>query len=187
MIKSSPIPARYQAEPLSDDFKEGWLAWSLDFFTQPTQQVPYLDITLQLDVTEAYRCYEMEKERGSGEGVTFFSFLVWHLSQTLANHPSFNLRWVGGIWYLLKNPPIFIPVAVGGKLRFSEMVLEDVYNQDYGTFIENYTRLLNQARNGGFQEVASSSVFHLAHFMGNIPYLRFSGLTLHWRAEQMIG
>lgn len=31
------------------------------------------------------------------------------------------------------------------------------------------------------------SNFCHAHFMGNLPNLRFSGLTLHWRADQTLG
>lgn len=177
------IPARYQPEVVGDALKEGWLEWSLEFFTEPVVQIPYLDITLQWDATDAYAAYQREKAAGS----SFFAFLLWHLAQILAQHPGFNLRHVDGQWYLLHNPPIFVPVAVEGKQRFQEMLLEDVYQQDYPAFSEHYQRLLNQARNFELDRSDAGAAFHLAHFVGNLPYLQFTGLTLHWRQAQMIG
>lgn len=105
----------------------------------------------------------------------------------LAAHPSLNLRWLDGVWYVLRNPPIYIPVAVGAEARFREIVLEDVYQQSYPDFLENYLRRLHEARQADFKPANTSDVFRYAHFMGNLPYLRFTGLTLHWRADQMVG
>lgn len=177
------IPARYQPEVLSDAFKEGWLEWSLHYFTEPVLQTPYLDITLQWDATDAYAVYRQQKFSGS----SFFAFLLWHLAQTLAQHPSFNLRYVDEQWYWLRNPPVFVPVAVDGKYRFQEMLLEDVCQQDYPAFSEHYQRLLCQARNFELDRSGASAMFPFAHFIGNLPYLQFTGLTLHWRQTHMIG
>ncbi len=178
-------PEPYYPERVDPATLGSWLSFSLDFFSGPELQNPYLDITLQLDVTEAYARYSVLKaEEGKG---TFFAFLLWHLAGALRSHPSFNLRRAGEEWYLLHNPPFFIPVAVGGAKRFGEIVLEDVYRQDYRTFTRIYLEKLERARMPDGGTVHSSDVFNYAHFVGNLPNLRFTGMTLHWRPSQMQG
>ena len=180
------IPERYKPEQVDPEQLGSWLSWSLGFFTEPVLQNPYLDVTLQQDVTAAYAAYQTSKDELAGQG-TFFAYLVWHLAQTLAAHPSMNLRRIDGQWYLLRNPPLFIPVAVGGEERFRGMVLDDVYQQSYPDFVDNYARQLQQARQPEIRQNDTSEVFRHAQFVGNLPYLRFSGLTLHWRPDQMVG
>ena len=87
----------------------------------------------------------------------------------------------------MRNPPIFIPVAVGGDARFRDLVLENAYQQDLPTFLENYHNMLALARSPAGLPPCASETYCLAHFMGNLPHLRFSGLTLHWRADQSLG
>ena len=36
------------------------------------------------------------------------------------------MRLVDDQWYILDNPPVIIPVAIGGKERFKELFLEDI-------------------------------------------------------------
>ena len=181
------IPERYKPELVNPEQLGTWLSWSLGFFTEPVLQNPYLDITLQHDVTAAHAAYQASKDEPAGAGRgTFFAYLVWHLAQSLSAHPSMNLRWVDGRWYLLRNPPIFIPVAIGGEKRFRGMVLDDVYQQAYPDFIDHYLQQLQQARQAKDQ-AKTSDVFRYAQFIGNLPYLRFSALTLHWRPDQMVG
>ena len=67
------------------------------------------------------------------------------------------------------------------------MVLDDVYQQSYPDFVDNYRRQLQQARQPEVEQANTSKVFRYAQFMGNLPYLRFSALTLHWRPDQMVG
>jgi chloramphenicol O-acetyltransferase type A len=181
----SPIPARYLPEPVDPAALPGWLGWSLPYFSEPVAQNPHVDLSLQLDVTAAYARYRSAPE---AEQLSFFAFLVWHLAQTLARHPSFNLRCVDGQWYRLGNPPIFIPVAVGGDARFKSLILEDVVQQDYPNFLAQYQARLARARSlDQPDEPDAGNAFNYAHFMGNLPNLRFTGLTLHWRQDQMIG
>ena len=177
------IPDKYSPELIDARTKEGWLNWSLDFFTDPSiLQVPYLDITIQLDVTSAFSAYKAKKVDGS----TFFAFLVWHLAQTLVAHPSFNMRFIENQWYILKNPPILIPVAVGGKERFCEVVLENVFKISYEEFVTQYRTKIAQARNGQGKRTDFQS-FCLSISLGNLPNLQFTGLTLHWVREGMVG
>ena len=180
-----PIPESYLPERIDPATLPGWLGWSLPFFSEPVLQNPHIDLTLQLDVSTAFAQYQGLSQ--DSEQASFFAFLVWHLAQTLAQHPSFNLRRVNGDWYVLRNPPIFIPVAVGGDVRFRDLVLENVYQQDWPTFLANYQELLALARSPEGLPPCASEAYCLAHFMGNLPHLRFSGLTLHWRADQALG
>lgn len=178
------IPERFQPEPLSAEIREGWLDWSLDFFgSGEERQDPHLDITVQLDVTEAYRQYLNVKHLGG----SFFACLLWRLAQVLARQPSFNLRRVDGTWYILHNPPVFVPVAVGGAQRFQEMLLEDVRLMNYAGFIRYYDAQLQKARAFQLNRSDAGRYFHFAHSIVNLPNLQFTGLTLHWKSQQMIG
>lgn len=168
---------RFQAEPLSDALRQGWMEWSLDFFTDRSLlQCPYLDITLQLDVTDAYHGYRRQAVQSS-----FFAFLIWHLAQQLSGMPEFNLRLVDGRWYLLRNPPIFVPVAVGGQARFQDMLLENAYRQDYDNFARYYAERLQAARAGLLAREEAGRCYFYSHLMGNLPYLSFTAMTLHWQ------
>lgn len=178
----SPIPPRYAPHRIDPAELPGWLGWALDFFSGPDLQNPHVDVTLQLDVTRAYARYQ-----ASPEAESFFSFLVWHLAQALAGHPSFNLRKIDGTWYRLDNPPIFVPVAVGGDERFQTLLLEDTYRQDLATFSAAYRDGLARVRAPNEATAGPSDIFSYAHFMGNLSNLRFTGLTLHWRPSQMVG
>ena len=164
--------------------REGWLKWSLDFFGGDDQrQNPHIDITVQVDVTEAYRHYSNVKHLGG----SFFACLLWRLSHALKRHPSFNLRRVDGEWHILNNPPVFVPVAVGGAQRFQEMLLEDVCLMDYPSFVRYYDEQLKKARAFQLNRSDAGRYYHLAHSVVNLPNLHFTGLTLHSKSEQMIG
>jgi chloramphenicol O-acetyltransferase type A len=177
------IPSQYQPRLLDEKAKEGYLNWSLDFFTDPNVfQVPSIDITIQLDVTNAYQLYQSD----SIAGATFFSFLIWHLMQTLKNHFSFNLRRVENQWFILDNPPVMIPVAVGGKDRFREMLLENISQVSYPDFIIQYRQKLDQIRNEECPR-ATAEAYSLAYFIGNLPNLQFTGLTLSWGKPEIVG
>jgi chloramphenicol O-acetyltransferase type A len=178
-------PEQYRPERVDPATLGRWLSWSLGFFSGPELQNPYLDVTLQLDITEAYARYSSLRESG-GKG-TFFAYLIWHLGRSLKFSPSFNLRRAGDEWYLLHNPPVFSPVAVGGSRRFSEIVIDDLYNLDYTAFIELYLEKLSIARRPDGESGKSVEVYNYAHFIGNLPNLRFTGMTLHWRPAQMQG
>lgn len=177
-----PIPAHYQARLLDASELTGWFDWSLDFFTDPhVLQTPYVDITLQLDVTEAYQCYRRQPGDGS-----FFAFLVWNFMRTLKDHLSFKLRLVDTQWYVIENPPLLIPVAVGGQQRFVELVLDNVSLLDYAEFSTLYQQQLQQARAGNGRR-ATAEEYYFSHFFGNLPNLQFTGLTLHYRQGDIAG
>ena len=179
------IPPRFRPHAVNPADLPGWLGWSLNFFGNDGGQNPHVDLTLQLDVTAGWQRYEAMRQRGEPV-VSFSAFLVWHLLGSLAAHPSFNLRKVGGQWYRVDNPPLFVPVAVGGDARFQSLVLEDVYGMDYADFVAAYGAQLALARSPDAPS-SEPEIFTLAHFVGNLPNLRFTGMTLHWRPDQMVG
>ncbi|MBD2654217.1 hypothetical protein H6G45_12130 [Synechocystis sp. FACHB-383] len=177
------IPVRYQPRLLTPEEREGYLDWSLDFFTDDhLLQIPYIDLTLQLDVTNAYGVYQRHK---SGRG-SFFAFLLWHWMQCLQNHWEFRLRYDNQQWYVLDNPPAMVSVAIGGKQRFSEMLLENVVQLNYKEFSELYSEKLAQIRAGYYQR-AEYDTFCLACIFGNLPNLRFTALSVHYRRETIQG
>ncbi|MBL1209658.1 CatA-like O-acetyltransferase [Geminocystis sp. GBBB08] len=177
------IPEKYQPRLLNEIDKEGYLNWSLDFFTKnDILQNPSIDLTIQLEVTKAYKIYESVKNKES----TFFAFLIWNLVKILPNHFCFNLRLFENNWYILDNPPIVIPIAIGGKERFSEMVLEDVNQLSYNDFIRQYRWNLENIRKGEGKRVEAVT-YLLSCFIGNLPNLRFTSLTLHWQKNLIEG
>ncbi len=177
------INPNYEAELLSTEQRAGWFDWSLDFFTDSSiLQVPYVDITLQLDVTSAYESYQRQN---LSDG-SFFAFLMWHLLQAIKQQPSFKLRKVEGEWYFIHNPPIVIPVAVGGSQRFFEVVLEDSIKLSLVDFCKQFNAAVKLARSGQGQR-ATPEQFYFSTFFGNLPNLQFTGLTLHYRREVIDG
>ncbi len=176
------IPLKYEPKLLTEKEKEGYLNWSLDFFTnQDILQIPYVDITLQLEVTTAYQLYKSNPIKEA----TFFAFLLWNLAQILPQHPCFNLRLINNQWYKI-NPFFVIPVAINHKNRFSEMVLENVNKLSYVDFIKEYREKLNNSRKGEGERV-NHETYLLSCFVGNLPNLQFTGLTLHYYRSTIIG
>ena len=173
------ISSQYEPELLNTEQRAGWFAWSLDFFTDDSVlQVPYVDITLQLDITDAYANYQQLNLKQA----SFFAYLIWQFMQTIATQPSFKLRKVGMDWYFIHNPPIIVPVAVGGQQRFFEIVLNDVMKLSVEEFCQVFHNAVQQARIGNGQR-ATPEQFYFSIFFGNLPTLRFTGLTLHYRRE----
>lgn len=182
-MTSAAIPQQYQPRLLTAVEREGYWDWSLPFFTDDRLlQVPYLDMTLQWNATHAYGHYQRDKIPGG----SFFSFLIWHWMQGLKSHWGFRLRYVSGDWYVLDNPPVMVSVAIGGKERFAEMLLQDATLQSYEDFQKQYAKTLQAIRNGEGQR-ADYETFCLSCVFGNLPALQFTGLTLHYRREAIQG
>ncbi len=176
-VRLQALLQRYQAEPYAPSPQSAYEQWALSFFRDPHRVPnPYLDLTLQLDVSGARAHYE----RGPAQapGASFTAFLYWQLLATLAHHPAFDLRCVEERWYRLRNPPLFFPVAVGGPQRFTEVLLEDVRGRGWREFASQYRSAVDGARGGECWQV-SAEHFVVSTFIGNLPGLRFSSLVLH--------
>lgn len=172
-----PLLERYRAEPYELQGLGAYERWALPFFQDPGNSPnPYLDITLQLEVTAARALYE--RSYAAEPGASFTAFLTWKLLHTLKEHTAFNLRCVEGTWYLLRNPPLFFPIAVGGKERFAEALIEGVYGMEWPAFMAAWRQAVDEARAGQGRLIRQGE-FMLSVFIGNVPGLRFTGLTLH--------
>jgi chloramphenicol O-acetyltransferase type A len=180
----NPLTADLNAwgcRPLDDAEKAGYLDWSLDFFTDgAVQQDPFVDVTLQLEISDAYADYTAL----ALPGLTFFSFLIWHLAQALQGQLDFKLRKIKGQWWVLENAPIVVPVALGGKMRFAELLLQNVSQQSLEQFAGQYRNALDAAR-AGFAPRMDPQTFSTACFVGNLPQLQFTALNLHWRKSEV--
>lgn len=177
---TQPIDAllrNWGCRPLAEQEKSDYFAWSLDFFTDHrVEQDPYVDLTIQLDVTEAYARYQ----RLALPSLTFFAYLVWHLARAMQEELSFKLRKINGDWCVLENAPIVVPAAVGGEMRFRELLLQDTCLQTLSEFAQQYRNQLKAARSGELPRVAPLS-FLSACLIGNLPNLQFTALSLSWR------
>ena len=176
--------SRYGGRKLDLDKLTTYEQWSLPFFHQQEYvREPYLQLTLQLDITEALAHYRATCKEVPG--ATFTSYLMWHLSQTTRRHPCFRYRVLDGEWYIFDNLPIFTPVAIGGDARFSETLLEEVMDRPVNEFFAHYQEQLHEARTRTTFQPLPHLIWGTALFVGNLPNLQFSGFTLHTSATQM--
>jgi len=154
--------------------------WALEFFHEPQYVAnPNLAITLQLDITTAYASYNNSICRKS-----FTAYLIWKLIQSLKQHPCFNYRRIGTQWYDFKNLPLFFPVATGRAERFGEVLIENVRKMDWQTFSNIYRNEVNAIANTDTLYTATDTfTWSVADFIGNLPKLRFSALSLQRPAE----
>ncbi len=168
---------RYDATPFDKRDCGEYVDWALRFFVDQEQAPdPYVEITVELDVTEARAVYD--KRFANDAGASFTAYLFWRLLGTLSCHEPFLLRHVEGTWYSLRNPPLFFPVAVGGKRRFGEVLIEDAMQYDWAEFAGAYRAGIDNARTGS-AALVSPVDFALSQFIGNLPNLQFSALKLH--------
>ena len=147
--------------------------WAQDFFTDPKSiQNPYLDITLQLDITSARQHYEAQPES------TFTAFLYFYLIQALKKHPEFFYRLIDNQWILIKNPPLFFPIARHSKKdRFYEAIIPDIFQLSWKEFSQRYQTEIEKSKND--PQLIATDVFNYSLFIGNLPNLQITGLTLH--------
>ena len=170
--------ARYQGRKMQPEELTSYENWALDFFHQEEfVREPYLQMTLQVDITQALATYRARF--GDNEQASFTSYLMWHLVQTSQQHHAFRYRKLSDGWYLFDNLPVFAPIAVGGEARFSEVLLEDVAIQPLDDFFGYYRSVIKAAT---FREEFAPLphiIWACSHFIGNLPNLQFSAFTLH--------
>lgn len=168
---------RYGAQRVDTEALTGYPRWAQGFFVDPERVPnPYLDLTLQQDITEGAAHYRTHYAAVLGASLT--AYLSWCLMRTLQRHPAFRLRFVEGTWYELARPPLIFPVAVGGAQRFTEVLIEDAAPLSFTDFAQAYRSGIDSGLSGkGY--LIESERFSLAQFIGNLPKLRFSALTLH--------
>ncbi|WP_109620976.1 CatA-like O-acetyltransferase [Sediminitomix flava] len=180
-MTTSEILEKYEGKALTENDISSYEKWSLNFFHEPQiVREPYLQMTLQLDVTEALKVYK-QKYAGHKEA-SFTAYLMWHLVQTQKAHPYFRYRKIEDKWYIFENLPVFAPIAVGGDKRFSDIVLENPLYLSCEDFFKAYREQIYLKKEGQDFSPIDEKVWQIAHFVGNLPNLQFTGFTLHMSA-----
>ena len=169
----------YQLTPIDIDILEdGFQRWALDFFRDATNMTsPYLDITIQCDITAAAKTYEIQGRNSSKTTLT--SWLVWNWIQALKAFPSFQLRCIENQWYKVNNPPLFTPIATNNNDRFVNLIIENAFKMTWDVFSTTWAEL-KEAIFAGMKFTADHPMtFGCSQFIGNLPKMQFTQLTMH--------
>lgn len=173
---------RYEVIPLTlTELVGDYQPWALDYFTNPDLvPVPYIDITVQLDISTASAIWEEKLSRGKG---TFTAWLTWNLMQSLKEFSYFQWRYINDQWFEVQNPPLFCPIAVDRADRFVNLVLENPFKMTWQEFAETWTDLKQRIKLESTFKTNDASVFGFSQVIGNLPHLHFTSLTLHQPAS----
>jgi len=173
---------RYEVIPLTTTELPGnYQPWALDYFTNPDLiRVPYIDITIQLDISAAAEIWQKKLSGGKG---TLTAWLTWNLMQTLKEFSCFQWRYINGQWFEVQNPPLFCPIVVDRSDRFANLVIENSFKMTWQEFAETWTDLKQRIQSEGNFETSDAAVFGFSHLIGNLPHLHFTSLTLHQPAS----
>lgn len=173
---------RYEVVPLQlSEIAGDYQTWALDFFTNPgLVSNPYIDITVQLDISIASSIWQEKLANGKG---TLTAWLMWNLLQSLKEFPCFQWRYINGQWFEVKNPPLFCPIAVNRADRFVNLILENPFKLAWANFAETWDTLKQQIQLDGTFQTSDTSAFGFSQFIGNLPNLHFTSLTLHQPAH----
>ncbi len=169
---------RYEVVPLDLTQLPGdYQTWALDFFTNPGLVAnPYIDLTIQIDITKAADTWQEKLADPKG---TLTAWLMWNLLQSLREFPCFHWRYIDGQWFEVRNPPLFCPIAVDSPVRFVNLILEDAFNLAWDEFAETWVALKRNIQAEGAFKSSDSAIFGFSQFIGNLPHLHFTSLTLH--------
>jgi len=173
---------RYEVIPLQIDQLPGdYQKWALDFFINPGLVAnPYIDITVQLDITSAVSIWQEKLSNGQG---TLTAWLIWNLLQSLKEFPCFQWRYLDGQWFEVKNPPLFCPIAVDRADRFVNLILENAFKLSWEEFAGAWVTLKRKIQLEGTFTTSDTEPFRFCQFIGNLPHLHFTSLTLHQPAS----
>ncbi|MCL3781484.1 hypothetical protein EMN47_13925 [Prolixibacteraceae bacterium JC049] len=169
---------RYNGRKLSEEERNTYEKWSLNFFHQTSiVQEPYLQMTLQVDISKALEIYNTQYR--SIEGASFTAYLMWHIVQAGKLHPYFRYRKIQDEWYIFDELPLYSPVAIGGDARFADLKLEPFVNTKLEEFFPIYRATQNKLFDDGVFTPLSPVYWQNAWFVGNLPNLQFTGFQLH--------
>ena len=167
---------KYQGHLLTQTDLSYYERWAMDYFHDDDLVVdPYLSITLDLELSEARVNYQLHYQQANG--ASFQGFLVWCLANALASEWIFSTRNIDGQWYRFDNLPVFCPIAVGGDLRFKDVILENVTKLSWPEFARYYRESIDNDH--AQLEVLSQNVWSLCPFIGNLPNMAFSSFQIH--------
>lgn len=182
----SELLERYSGTPVATEDLSRYERFALEFFhRKEIISDPNLELTVQLDITEANRIYRKHLHTIPGASLT--ACLSWCVLQAMKHHPEFRYRKIEGQWYQFDNLPLFFPVAVGSQERFNEVLLEGVCQQTLPEFCTNYrTNIDAVLTHQKPYDPIPFETWHIAHFIGNLPNIQFTHLSTH-RSTTSIG
>lgn len=169
----------------SYEHRSSYEKWSLDFFhDKEIVADPLLQMTLQLNLTKAVENFNLNYKKI--EGASFTAFLMWHLINSTNKHPYFRYRKINEKWYIFDHLPLFSPVAIGGDLRFKDLILNPPSKYSLVDFLIYYRETLNETLNKKEEEFTAvdPTLWFNSWFVGNLPNLQFTGFTLHKSAVE---
>lgn len=170
---------RFAGEPLDKQALSAYETWALGHFHNRAEVAsPQLEVTLQLDLCAAEAAFRSTYADAPGASLT--AYLYWRLLEALELHPCFTWRCLDGRWYSFNNLPLYFPVAVGGRERFNDVLLENPFRLDWPVFCRRY----HAAVAGVLQlripfDPIGSAVWDIAVFIGNLPNLQFTAFSIH--------
>lgn len=175
-MELTQILSKYKGRTLKEEELSHYVNWAMDYFHDENHVTdPYLTMTLNLDLTQARSVYENTYK--AVEGASFQAYLVWNLSRALQKEWTFSTRNIDGTWYLFNNLPIFTPIAVGGDLRFKDVIIENSTELSWQEFAQAYR---NEINNEDAQlEILPQKVWALCPFIGNLPNMNFTSFQVH--------
>lgn len=172
------IIQKYDAIPLDTAALSTYEKWALQFFHDKEHiSNPNLEMTLQLDVTDADKLYR--QKFSNTPGASFTAYLYFGIIQTLKEYPPFSYRDVDGVWHHFKNAPLFFPIAIGGRERFYEAFIENVCQMNWTEFTAAYRKHVDESRSKqpAFEPIPFEA-WDVAVMIGNLPNLQFTSLHL---------
>lgn len=170
------ILKKYSGSKLSVEKTTCYERWAMSYFhDESIVSDPYLAMTLQLDLSQARNTYESDYRDTAG--ASFQAYLVWNLARALKSEWIFNTRNIEGTWYQFDNLPIFMPTAIGGELRFKDVILNDVASSTWEEFARYYRSSIDDPT--AQFEILPQNVWSLCTFIGNLPDMPFTGFQLH--------
>ncbi len=172
--------AAFDGELLDRRSLSSYEQWALDFFPDPDHILdPNIDMTLQVDISEALAVYRMHPE--IARHGSFTARLTWALARAVRDIDCFCWRRLDGRWYRFNNLPLFIPIATGQRERFGEMLIENALHMDWPAFAKRYRERVNTVRKAGAStfQALPEEIWRVAVFIGNLPGLRFTSLRPH--------
>ena len=170
---------QYEVIPLDTAQLEGnYQPWALNYFTNPELVPnPYLDITILLDISSTVVDWQQQIFQ---QGGTLTGWLVWNLLQALKTFTCFQWRYINGQWFEVKNPPLFSPIVVDKVDRFASLIIENPFKLSWPEFAFHWTESKQRLQRDGNFANNDTLVFGFSHFIGNLPHLYFTGLSLHY-------
>lgn len=169
----------FDGSPVDESKYSAYVRFALKLFHDKSIIAdPNIEMTLQLDITDAERYYRAGPANERGASLT--AYLTWCLIQAIKRYEFFTFREIDGKWYNFKDLPLFFPVAVGLKERFNEILIDKVCRMEWKEFALEYRRKIEEAKaKERPYEPISTELWHISIFIGNLPDLQFTSLKAH--------